>query len=75
LTAIGAARELPDDTVVKVPLDVSPEELATTIVGLLRSPGRRDTLARRGVELVRAQSFDRTAQVLYERYIEPAGRT
>jgi glycosyltransferase involved in cell wall biosynthesis len=74
VTAIGSGRELPDTAVVKVDRDVTPRQLADEIIGLLRAPERRASLARAGLELARRNSYARVALLLFERYVTMAGR-
>jgi glycosyltransferase involved in cell wall biosynthesis len=64
VTAIGPAKELPDDAVVRVEQDVSPDELAHEIGSLLRDPARQAKLSEGGLRYVRANSFARTAEAL-----------
>ena len=72
VTAIGAARELPDEAVVKVDRDIGPTDLAEVIVALLRNPLRRAQLSEAGVALAQANSYERVAQLVYERHIVDA---
>ena len=69
VTNIGSARELPDGTALRVEADVSARELADSIIELIRSPDRRKALAAAGIELAQAHSYERVAQLLYERYV------
>jgi glycosyltransferase involved in cell wall biosynthesis len=69
VTDIGAARELPDEAVVKVHRDITAPELAEAIVRLLRSPVQRAALARAGRQFAAEHSFQRVAKLLYDRYI------
>ena len=69
VTAIGAARELPDAAVVKVDRDISAPTLATTIVGLLRAEDRRASLSRSAQALARENSYELVARLLFERYV------
>lgn len=64
VTAVGPARELPDDAVVKVERDVSPDKLADELASLLRDRARRDALRESGLRYVRAHSFSRAAEAL-----------
>ncbi|MEO7836397.1 MAG: glycosyltransferase [Acidimicrobiales bacterium] len=64
VTAVGPARELPDDAVVKVAPTVSAEGLATEILALLDDAGRRASLRRGAVEFVSRATFDRLAEEL-----------
>jgi glycosyltransferase involved in cell wall biosynthesis len=71
VTAIGPARELPDEAVVKVDPDISPELLAQEVMALLHDPARQATLRQRGLDHVRANSFAQVADAL-EREAESA---
>jgi glycosyltransferase involved in cell wall biosynthesis len=63
VTDIGPAHLLPD-FVAKVPLDVTPEGLAETVLGLLADPGGRATRARDGLAFVADMGFERGARDL-----------
>ena len=65
-TALGAARDLPDEVIVKVERDVSAAALAETLEELLTNEGRR-TLSQAGRAFAREHSFARVAEELYER--------
>jgi glycosyltransferase involved in cell wall biosynthesis len=69
VTAIGAARELPDDVVVKVERDVTPARLAEEIISLLRSPQRRQAMGCAGIEFARRNSYENAAHLLVARYV------
>jgi glycosyltransferase involved in cell wall biosynthesis len=64
VTALGPARELPEDAVLKVGRDVGPGELAATIASLLRDPDRQARLRDAGLRYVREHSFARAAEAL-----------
>jgi glycosyltransferase involved in cell wall biosynthesis len=66
-TALGAVRELPDYTVVKVARDVSVTELAETISELLADSDRRAALRSAGSAYAQEHSFAYVAEQLYER--------
>jgi glycosyltransferase involved in cell wall biosynthesis len=70
VTAIGSARELPRDAVVKVDQGVTPRRLADTIIELLRDASRRASLSRAGKAVARQNSYERAASLLYKRYVE-----
>jgi glycosyltransferase involved in cell wall biosynthesis len=67
VTAIGSAAELPDDCVVKVSVDIAPEELAREIEALLADPARRARLSDAGIAFAREHSFEHAAEALYEK--------
>jgi glycosyltransferase involved in cell wall biosynthesis len=73
VTAIGSAAELPDDCVVKVPRDVSADDLGDEIAALLADASRREHLGRAAIAYAREHSFERVAEVLYENVIRPVG--
>lgn len=63
-TAIGSARELPDDALVKVAPDVEPETLARLLLSLLDDEERRRALGEAGRRLARERSFEHAADFL-----------
>jgi glycosyltransferase involved in cell wall biosynthesis len=63
---VGAARDLPDDTVVKVPPEAGPEELAAVVGGLLADTGRREALGRAAAAYAAGRSFGLTAEALLD---------
>jgi glycosyltransferase involved in cell wall biosynthesis len=67
VTAIGSAAELPDDCVVKVALDITPERLGREIEALLADPPRRARLTEAGIAFAREHSFEHAAEALYEK--------
>ena len=67
VSALGAARELPDNCVVKVDSHVTPAALAREIDALLADDARREELSRNGVTYARAHSFARVAEDLWAR--------
>jgi glycosyltransferase involved in cell wall biosynthesis len=75
VSGLGSAAELPDSAVVKVPRNVTAEALAEQIVALLRDSERRSRLGSTATEVARQNSFDRVARILFERYIQPVGRS
>jgi glycosyltransferase involved in cell wall biosynthesis len=66
VTNIGSAAELPDECVVKVERDVTPQSLGETIAELLDDANRRASMAAAGVEYSRERSYARVASKLYE---------
>lgn len=79
VTAVGPARELPDDAVVKVEPTISPEELAQEILALVADGDRRAGLRRGATAFAATATFDRLAeelcrQVLGTAVAAPAGR-
>jgi glycosyltransferase involved in cell wall biosynthesis len=66
VTNLGSAAELPDDCVIKVARDVTPDALADAIVALLRDRSRRQELRKRSLEYARDHSFERVAKLFYE---------
>jgi glycosyltransferase involved in cell wall biosynthesis len=67
---IGAASELPDSCVVKVPAGIGTAALADELQALLREPGRRRALSEASEAYVRAHSVDRTVAELYDLVME-----
>lgn len=65
-TGIGAAAELPDRCVVKVPAQIAPDVLAAALRTLLREPKERLALSTAAATYARTQSFDRAAAALYD---------
>lgn len=65
VAAIGAARDLPDDCVVKVDADVSAEDLAAQIAALLADGPRRRRLGQAAAAYAAENSFERLAEVIY----------
>jgi glycosyltransferase involved in cell wall biosynthesis len=68
-TALGAARELPDDCLVKVERDVGTEMLAHEISALLADPDRRRSLAQAGQRYAREHSFAVAARAVFEELV------
>jgi len=66
VTAIGSAKELPDNAAVKVDRDVSASELAAEIHSLLTDLARQDALREAGLQHVRENSFARAAATLWQ---------
>jgi hypothetical protein len=65
ISAVGPARDLPDDAVVKVPADVTSAELAAGITGLLVDADRRRALGKAAAAFAGERSFARAAEALY----------
>lgn len=65
VTAIGSAKELPDECAMKVERDVAPTELADVIEGLLGDHARRASMREAGLRYAREHSFERVAEELY----------
>jgi glycosyltransferase involved in cell wall biosynthesis len=65
VTAIGAARDLPDDAVVKVPSDIDAPALAARITALLDDAGARAALHERARAYAADHSFVAAARELY----------
>ncbi|HWH12705.1 MAG TPA: glycosyltransferase [Solirubrobacteraceae bacterium] len=61
VTDHGWFAELPDDAVVKVPVEIGPEDLAGAMCAVLDVAGRADQLASRAREHARANSFEAVA--------------
>ena len=70
VTDVGWARELPDDSVIKVERDISVKALADRIVELLGDEARRATQSASGIEHARQNSFARTAEFLRREVLE-----
>ena len=64
VTGIGAARDLPDDAVAKVPIDVTPEGLAAILADLLENQPRRTDMAAAARTVAHQHSFEQAATVL-----------
>jgi glycosyltransferase involved in cell wall biosynthesis len=67
VTALGSARELPDDTVAKVERVVSAQDLAEEISGLLADHGRRRAMVEAGLRHATERSFATAGPYFYER--------
>ena len=65
VSAIGSAKELPDDCALKVERHVAPRELADTIERLLNDDVLRAAMREAGLRYARAHSFERVADELY----------
>jgi glycosyltransferase involved in cell wall biosynthesis len=65
-SAVGSAREVPDDAVRKVGDSVDARSLAETIVQLLTDPRLRSSLSAGGVAYAGSHTFSRTAEVILD---------
>jgi glycosyltransferase involved in cell wall biosynthesis len=65
VTDLGSMRELPEDTVVKVPPDCDPAALAAEILALIGDPARREALGKEARAHAAAHSFARVAEELF----------
>lgn len=66
VTAIGASRSLPPDAVITVPPAVTADELAGTLIGVLRSRPRRELLSTNARAHAEASSFAVAARMLVD---------
>jgi glycosyltransferase involved in cell wall biosynthesis len=66
VTGLGAARELPDDCVVKVDQDIEPGALASEIARLLASPEKQQRLSEASQAQAHQHSFAHAARALYK---------
>jgi glycosyltransferase involved in cell wall biosynthesis len=62
VSALGWAAELPEDVVVAVPPDASPELIAERLLGILAEDRKRKALEASALEYARAHSFERVAE-------------
>jgi glycosyltransferase involved in cell wall biosynthesis len=69
VTAIGSARELPDECVWKVDREIDAPSLGSEIATLLSDDVRRSAMRAAGIEYARRNSFSRVAELLYERVL------
>jgi len=75
VTALGSARELPDDAVVKVEREVLPRALADKMGALLEDPARRKAMVDAGLRHATELSFASAGRYFHERLVldsEPA---
>jgi glycosyltransferase involved in cell wall biosynthesis len=70
--ALGAARELPDDAVLKVPVDIGAADLAVALTDLLHDDKRRAALRRGALTYAGAHSHQRVAAWLCEHLVAPS---
>jgi glycosyltransferase involved in cell wall biosynthesis len=66
VTGIGSAAELPDECVVKVEREIGARALGLELRALLGDPARRSHLADAAQGYARSNSFERTAEALYQ---------
>jgi glycosyltransferase involved in cell wall biosynthesis len=69
VTAVGATRELPDEAVVKVSPDLSAEALGRMLLTLLDDAPRRASMRDGALRLAREQSFEHSAEFLYQEFV------
>jgi glycosyltransferase involved in cell wall biosynthesis len=69
VTALGSARELPDEAVVKVEREISAEDLAVSIATLLVHPEHRAAMIEAGLRHATERSFASAGEYLYERLV------
>jgi glycosyltransferase involved in cell wall biosynthesis len=70
---VGALSELPDDVVVKVPVDISGAQLAEVIAKLLDDVGRRQALRTAAVGFAQRETYAVGARRLIEAVVQSAG--
>jgi glycosyltransferase involved in cell wall biosynthesis len=68
-TGIGATRELPDDVLVKVGVEITPNVLARTLLALLDDAPRRASMTAAAQAYARERSFEHSAQLLVEEFV------
>jgi glycosyltransferase involved in cell wall biosynthesis len=68
-TALGSARELPDDAVVKVEREFSAEALGEDIAALLADRPRREAMVEAGLRHATERSFATSGPYFYERLV------
>ncbi len=75
VTRAGWARDLPEEAVVALPGELSPEALGYELFGLLGDSARRSALATAGREVAHQRTFALSARALLS-YVErlPAAR-
>ena len=64
VTDLGAVRELPDDAAVKVPRDITHDELARVVEDLVLDPARRAALSAAALRFARANTYRHQAERL-----------
>jgi glycosyltransferase involved in cell wall biosynthesis len=69
VTALGSARELPDEAVVKVERGVSAEALGEEMSALLGDHLRREAMVEEGLRYATERSFATSGPYLYERLV------
>jgi glycosyltransferase involved in cell wall biosynthesis len=69
VTEVGAARELPDQTVVKVPPDITAAMLGRRLLALLEDAPARASMQTAAQRFARQHSFEHAARFLYEKVV------
>ena len=69
VTALGSARELPDEAVVKVERNVSAQALGEEISALLSDSARREAMVEAGLRHAAERSFATSGPYLYQRLV------
>jgi glycosyltransferase involved in cell wall biosynthesis len=69
VTALGSARELPDEAVVKVERETTSHELGERMSALLADPARREAMLEAGLRHATEHSFARAGRYFYERLV------
>jgi glycosyltransferase involved in cell wall biosynthesis len=69
VTALGSARELPEDAVAKVEREISAQDLGEEISGLLAARGRRRAMVEDGLRHAAERSFSSAGLYFYERLV------
>jgi glycosyltransferase involved in cell wall biosynthesis len=69
VSAVGAARELPDEAVVKVRPDVGADALGRMLLALADDEPKRAALRAAGQALASERSFEHVARFVYERLV------
>jgi glycosyltransferase involved in cell wall biosynthesis len=69
VTAVGAARELPDQAVVKVAPDIPADVLGRTLLALLEDAPKRASMQAAAQRFARKHSFEHAAQFLFENVV------
>jgi glycosyltransferase involved in cell wall biosynthesis len=68
-TGIGATRELPEDVLVKVVVEITPKALARILLALLDDSARRASMSAAAQAYARERSFEHSAQFLVEEFV------
>lgn len=71
VTDIGAMRELPEDVAIRVPVDVTPQALATTIGGLLAADDRRAAMRAAALHYAARETPAAQAQRVIDAVFQP----
>jgi UDP-N-acetylglucosamine:LPS N-acetylglucosamine transferase len=75
VTDIGTFSEYPDDTVVKLPGNISSEELATALSDLLADDGRLAALSAAGKAYAARNTYELAANKLVSELAPPAANS